>query len=188
MYCALPGPVTLLIDQFRFALPLLLIVKVCGAGAAPPQLAANESDVGETAGPPPMPAPESGKGEGRGAQSVPVALMVIEPVLLGPVGEKRDRVGLRAARGDREARIRDREGRGPGARRSCRQRHGRRARPGVLDVEVLGYALKEHDLAEAAEARRPRGVEGEDRAVGLFREGDRLRRRVGVGLEGEGAA
>src|SRR5580704_6402177 len=88
VYCPLPGPVTLLIDQTRFALPLLLIVKVCEAGAAPPQLAANARDVGETAGPPPMLAPESGKGEGRGAQSVPVALMVIDPVLLGPVGEK----------------------------------------------------------------------------------------------------
>ena len=80
LYCALPAPVTPLIDQLRLALPLLLTVKVCAAGAAPPQLATNEREVGVTAGPPPMLAPESGRGAGGAAQT-PVAVIVMLPVL-----------------------------------------------------------------------------------------------------------
>jgi hypothetical protein len=52
----------------------------CGVGAAPPQLAANTSDVGVIAGPPPSPLPESGSGAGRGPQIGPFAEIATLPV------------------------------------------------------------------------------------------------------------
>src|SRR6516225_7670535 len=91
MYWALPAPVTLPIDQFMLALPRLLTVNVCGAGAAPPQGAEKERADGLIEGPPLMPAPARGSGEGSGAQSVSVAAVVrVSALALDvPVGAKR---------------------------------------------------------------------------------------------------
>jgi hypothetical protein len=48
---------------------------VCDAGAAPPQVAGNDSAVGATTGPPPMALPDSEIGEGSAAHSAVVALV-----------------------------------------------------------------------------------------------------------------
>ncbi len=74
VYCAAPAPVSALIAQVMFALPLLVTWNVWGGAAPPPQGAANASEVGPTAGPPPTPKPASEREDGGAAQSAPVAV------------------------------------------------------------------------------------------------------------------
>ena len=88
VYCALPGPVTVEMLQFRLESPSLRTVKDWAGGAGCPQTEEKVRDVGETDGPDRTPLPVSRSAAGSGWQSALVEAIAIEPVLLAADGEK----------------------------------------------------------------------------------------------------